>query len=568
MPKNSSSAPASPDSLAYRATTTAAVNVLCALAVSAAALVWSGRGPLGADQASRDAPAAGGLTGAAPLAKAYDLILDAQFDRARGELRQADAAPPEAREVLEATAAWWHIQLDPRSTALDAPFLRAIEPAIAHAEAWTRRDPTRAEAWFYLGGAYGARVQWRALRNERLAAARDGKRIKEALERAVALDPALDDAYFGLGLYLYYADVAPAAARLLRWLLLLPGGDRRTGLEMMQRTRDRGQILRGEADYQLHLIYLWYEKQHQQALDLLEALHARYPGNPVFALQIAQVQETYFHDLTASLQTYERLLDVARRQRVRFAEQAEIEARLGAARQLDALFETDRAIEHLRLVIAARPAVPYAALPRAYYALGAAADRLGQRDPALEAYRMAIATAPPDDPYRIADAARRGIRTAPTPAAAEAYRLSLDGWRALERGRLDVAQSALARAVALSPSDAVMRYRYGRLLEARGDGTAALAAFDAVIRARPLAPATILGASCLEAARLLERAGARDRALELYERAAGVWGAAAETRAAARQSLARLRGADKILCRLVHFGLDSDFFSSIIYILY
>ena len=49
-------------------------------------------------------------------------------------------------------------------------------------------SPT-AEAWFYLGAAYGARVQWRVLRQEHLAAARDGKRIKEALEQALALDP-------------------------------------------------------------------------------------------------------------------------------------------------------------------------------------------------------------------------------------------------------------------------------------------------------------------------------------------------------------------------------------------
>ena len=67
------------------------------------------------------------------------------------------------------------------------------------------------------------------LRGEQLAAARDGKRIKDALERALALDPALQDAYFGIGLYHYYADVAPAAFKMLRWLLLLPGGDRARG---------------------------------------------------------------------------------------------------------------------------------------------------------------------------------------------------------------------------------------------------------------------------------------------------------------------------------------------------
>ena len=46
-----------------------------------------------------------------------------------------------------------------------------------------------------------------------LGAARDGKRIKDSLERALALDPRLQEAYFGIGLYHYYADVAPTAAK-------------------------------------------------------------------------------------------------------------------------------------------------------------------------------------------------------------------------------------------------------------------------------------------------------------------------------------------------------------------
>ena len=75
-----------------------------------------------------------------------------------------------------------------------------------------------------------ARAQLRVLRGETLSAARDGKRIKEALERALALDPALQDAYFGIGLYHYYAEVAPAAAKILRFLLALPGGDRAGGM--------------------------------------------------------------------------------------------------------------------------------------------------------------------------------------------------------------------------------------------------------------------------------------------------------------------------------------------------
>src|SRR5262249_44645757 len=168
-------------------------------------------------------PAArGDLTGIDGLVRAYDAILDARVDQADSELSRAcPPAPREACDVLAATRTWWRILLDPESRALDARFSAEVERAIGSTEAWTAPGPRHAEAHFYAGGAYAARVQWRVLRNEKLAAARDGKRIKQALERAIALDPGLEDAYFGIGLYQYYADVVPGAAKVLLFLLLL-----------------------------------------------------------------------------------------------------------------------------------------------------------------------------------------------------------------------------------------------------------------------------------------------------------------------------------------------------------
>ena len=68
--------------------------------------------------------------------------------------------------MLEATALWWRIQLDPDSRALDEEFSTSVERAIRATDAWTIRAPDDAEAWFYLGGAFAARVQWRVLREE------------------------------------------------------------------------------------------------------------------------------------------------------------------------------------------------------------------------------------------------------------------------------------------------------------------------------------------------------------------------------------------------------------------
>jgi hypothetical protein len=241
-----------------------------------------------------------GLSNAPALAFAYDAILNADFDQVEAKLAPACVTTPAWCSVMSAVAVWWEIALDPQNRTQDPEFLRRVELAIDDSQDWTEREPQRAEAWFAYGGAYAVRAQWRSERHERLAAARDGKRIKTALERALALDPSLHDAKFGLGMYRYYAAVAPTVLRMFRWLLLLPGGDRRGGLQQMTEARDHGVVVRGEADYQLHLIYLWYEERAHDALALLRSLQQRYPRNPLFVLLEADVHRVYFHDASTS----------------------------------------------------------------------------------------------------------------------------------------------------------------------------------------------------------------------------------------------------------------------------
>ena len=503
----------------------------------------------------RAAAAQRGLTAAPQILRVYDAIFDARFGDVPATLNDAcgpggpqgapgssksGPAPPEACQVLDALALWWQIQVDPLDTRLDAGFQRRVDAAVAATEAWTAREPERAEAWFYRGGAYGARVQWRVLRGERLAAARDGKRIKDALERALALDPDLHDAWFGIGLYHYYADVAPAAAKVLRWLLLLPGGDRRQGLQEMLRARNSGGLLRSEADYQLHVLYLWYEQQPERANELLLGLQQRHPSNPHFPQLVAQIQDVYLHDLTASLRSWRALADAARSRTVTQPDRALAYARLGMALQLDRLFESDLAIEQLRALVAARPVAPWGALAQAYLQLGLALDRMGDRAEALTAYRSAMAARSEADPLGIAGPARAGLRDGPSPQTAQAYRLSLEGWRALERGNLADATRAIGQSLALRSVDPVTRYRQARLLLAQKDDAAALATLETLARARASVPPTIYASACVDAARLHEQRGARPRAVELYRTAQGVFGADRQTQDEARRALARL----------------------------
>ena len=186
--------------------------------------------------------------------------------------------------------------------------------------------------------------------------------------------------------------------------------------------------------------------------------------------------------------------------------------------------------------------------PLAYLRLGEAQDRLGARAEAVEAYAAAqSAGAAPDDPHEVAD--RRppsGCAARPTPRDAEAYRLSLEGWRLFEQNDLAGAAAALERSLVAE------RQRAGRALSPRpraaGDEERIPPRWRSSRRRSASAsscPPPILGNAYLEArAAARARRASATQALSYYRIAATLFGAASETRAAATRSLTRLRSGD------------------------
>src|SRR5262245_27675889 len=101
-------------------------------------------------------PARAALTEPSRLAAVYDSFLDARFDRVEAQLKEAcPPAPAEACATLGVLSLWWQIQLAPESRALDKGFTERAFATIAANDAWTKREPMRGEAWFYLAGSYG-----------------------------------------------------------------------------------------------------------------------------------------------------------------------------------------------------------------------------------------------------------------------------------------------------------------------------------------------------------------------------------------------------------------------------
>jgi hypothetical protein len=125
--------------------------------------------------------------------------------------------------------------------------------------------------------------------------------------------------------------------RFLRFFLLLPGGDREGGLAQLERASTMGILVRGEAQFQIHVLYLWYEHRSKDALALIRGLQERYPHNPLFHQIEAEILDVYFHDHAASLKASEHLLSLAHAHAVFRADIAERAARRNIAKQTTAL---------------------------------------------------------------------------------------------------------------------------------------------------------------------------------------------------------------------------------------
>ena len=186
------------------------------------------------------------------------------------------------------------------------------------------------------------------------------------------------------------------------------------------------------------------------------------------------------------------------------------------------------------------PTRPVGGAARAHLLLGRMLDRLGHRDEAMAAYRAAAAAPVPDgDPDRVTTQARRGLARAPHASGAQAYRVSLAGWRAFERDDLATAAAELERARTLAPADAMIRVRFARAT-AQAHADRALAEFDAVIAARPQAAPVALTAAYAWSAELLEARGARAHAVDRYRAATRVFAGDSRLADVAQKALARL----------------------------
>lgn len=152
------------------------------------------------------------------------------------------------------------------------------------------------DALFHLGTIHMYMAAYYGENNSWLRAYWYGKEGISYLKSAIQLNPQYYDAYLGLGLYHYYADVLPKFVKAVSFLLGVEA-DRIRGLEELNKVKNHGTFTSTEARFFLAYIYLYLEKRYEPALALLKELSETYPQNVVFQIVLGDAyRKTGRHD--------------------------------------------------------------------------------------------------------------------------------------------------------------------------------------------------------------------------------------------------------------------------------
>lgn len=178
---------------------------------------------------------------------------------------------------------------DPELRRFDQALTRAA--TLAHAR--LGQNPKDTHALLSLTLVSGLQADYTALIEKRnVAALHFTSDATESAHALLAVCPGCYDAYVATGIsdYLIGSVAAP-----FRWMLRLGGynGDKQRGIDQLQLAAAHGHYLAPFARILLAIAYM-REKQPERARQLISELRQQYPGNPVFARELAQLDSKQY----------------------------------------------------------------------------------------------------------------------------------------------------------------------------------------------------------------------------------------------------------------------------------
>lgn len=355
------------------------------------------------------------------IARGFEHFYNLEYDQAIADFRESTVRRPKEPAAYNhlAQAILYREML--RSGALETelvsgnnPFLRrpkmnpspedqrqfdeAIARSIKLSQARLKEDARDTRALYALGVAHGLRANYNFLvRKAWRDALRDATAARKLHNKVTDLDPAFADARLVQGAHEYVVGSLPWQWRLLGFLVGFRG-NKDEGIRLLSTVAEKGRINKFDAKVLLCAVYR-RERKPGLALPLVKDLIARFPRNYLLYFELSQMYSELGDKQQAlgALDELERLRSSKAGGFTRLPPEKVCYAR-GTVQFWYRDF--DEALENMKKVAARADELDLNTAVMAWMRLGQIYDLKGQRQPALAAYRRAIAMAPESDAAR------------------------------------------------------------------------------------------------------------------------------------------------------------------------
>lgn len=220
---------------------------------------------------------------------AMELVYNMKYNEADAIFDEIIKLEPENAYgyFLKSVCYFWMFQNYPQDEKLGEKYKNITFKTVEVAEKMLDKSENNLDAMFYLGGAYGNLGRYYALDKSFVKAYWYGKKGKNYLLDVVERNPKYYDAYLGLGIYHYYADVLPKIFKTFSFLFGIQG-DRELGLRELRLALSNSKNTKTEAMIFLGAIYVDVEKDYKKALPVFRTLFEKYPDSKLAGMTLAR----------------------------------------------------------------------------------------------------------------------------------------------------------------------------------------------------------------------------------------------------------------------------------------
>ncbi len=178
-------------------------------------------------------------------------------------------------------------------------FETILDDSIVGIKRWNKKTPNDPNGYMGIGALYGLRAMFNMRNRNWVTAYFAGKSAIKNLEKSLALDPTYYDAYFGLGIYQYFAGTLPAVIKVLAKIVSISGNPQK-GVAYLNLAREKAHFTSDSA--KLILIEVQNTRESpfyapKKSLQYIRELTSKFPHNPLMQyVEIICLYETKQYD--------------------------------------------------------------------------------------------------------------------------------------------------------------------------------------------------------------------------------------------------------------------------------